>query len=63
MPDISVKNNYANVMTSAFDTYFAEGLAFKDPFVYDTPVYDLKVLVVTNNDGRRSKRIFKQNES
>ncbi|MFI5211503.1 MAG: redoxin domain-containing protein [Ignavibacteria bacterium] len=55
MPDISTKNNYANVMTSAFDTYFAEGLAFKDPFVYDTPIYDLKVLVVTNNNGAEVK--------
>lgn len=51
MPDVSEKNNYAKVMTSAFDTYFAEGLAFRDPFVYDPPKYDLKVLVVTNNDG------------
>lgn len=58
MPDISEKNNYAKVMTSAFDTYFAEGLAFKDPFVYDSPEYSLKVLVVTNNDGAEVKEFL-----
>lgn len=50
MPDISAGNNYANVMTSAFDTYFAEGLAFRAPFSYYSDQQPLKVLVVTNND-------------
>lgn len=50
MPDISPKNNYANVMTAAFDSYFAEGLAFRAPFVYYSEPQPLKVLVVTNND-------------
>jgi peroxiredoxin len=50
MPDISAGNNYANVMTSAFDTYFAEGLALRAPFSYYSDEQPLKVLVVTNND-------------
>lgn len=50
MPDISKENVYAEVMTSAFQRYFTEGLGF-------TGVYDavkmkekLKVLVVSKND-------------
>ena len=50
MPDISNENVYAEVMTSAFQRYFTEGLGF-------TGVYDavkmkekLKVLVVSKND-------------
>lgn len=50
MPDITHKNNYAEIMLSAFSTYFAEGLAFGD--AYDWQFYrgTLKILVVTNND-------------
>jgi peroxiredoxin len=51
MPDISDKNNYAKVMTTAFDTYFAEGLAFRNNYSFtigDGP--ELQVLVVTNNN-------------
>jgi peroxiredoxin (alkyl hydroperoxide reductase subunit C) len=50
MPDVSEKNNYAEVMTSAFDTYFSKGLAFGE--LYDWQFYrsSLKVLVVSNND-------------
>lgn len=32
MPDISENNNYADVMTSAFDTYFAKGMAFGEAY-------------------------------
>lgn len=50
MPDITEKNNYAQVMTSAFDTYFSKGLAFSE--LYDWQQYrnSLKVLVVSNSD-------------
>ncbi|MEO8513754.1 MAG: redoxin domain-containing protein [Ignavibacteria bacterium] len=50
MPDISPKNNYADVMTSAFDTYFAEGLAFGESYYSADIGSKLKVLIVTNND-------------
>ena len=49
MPDITDKNNYAKIMASAFDTYFAEGLAFSSPFVYIPGEKNIKVLVITNN--------------
>ncbi len=50
MPDISDKNNYAKIMTSAFDSYFSKGLAFGE--LYDWQFYrsSLKVLIVSNND-------------
>ncbi len=50
MPDISEKNNYADVMTSAFDTYFAKGMAFGEPYQWQTYRSSIKVLIVTNND-------------
>lgn len=50
MPDISDKSNYAKVMTTAFDTYFAEGLAFRDNYGYAMGVQELNILVVTNNN-------------
>lgn len=50
MPDISEKNNYADVMTSAFDTYFAKGMAFGEAYQWQTYRSSIKVLVVTNND-------------
>ena len=50
MPDITDKNTYAKVMTSAFDTYFAEGLAFRNSYGVLFGEESLKILVVTNND-------------
>jgi peroxiredoxin len=50
MPDISTKNNYADVMTSAFETYFSEGLAFTETYSLDAYKEKLKILVVSNND-------------
>lgn len=49
MPDISDKNTYAKVMTTAFDTYFAEGLAFVKGYTYSVQPGELKVLVVAKN--------------
>ncbi len=50
MPDITDKNTYADVMTSAFDTYFAKGMAFGEPYQWQSYSSSLKVLIVTNND-------------
>lgn len=50
MPDISTKNPYSRVMTSAFDTYFAEQMAFIKNYSYDPKANDVMVLVVSNND-------------
>ena len=50
MPDISSKNNYAGVMTSAFDSYFSKGLAFSDIGDWVKYKENLRVLVVSNND-------------
>jgi len=50
MPDISAKNPYSRVMTSAFDTYFAEQMAFIKNYSYDPKANDVMVLVVSNND-------------
>lgn len=50
MPDISDKNTYAKVMTTAFDTYFAEGLAFVKGYDYAVTPGELKVLIVTHNN-------------
>lgn len=50
MPDISNENVYAEVMTSAFQRYFTEGLGFtgvSDPLSINEK---LKVLVVSKND-------------
>lgn len=49
MPDISDKNSYSKVMMTAFDTYFAEGLAFVNGFTYMVPPGEIKVLIVSNN--------------
>ena len=50
MPDITPENNYAAVMTSAFETYFAKGMAFGEPYEWQLHRKNLKVLIVTNND-------------
>lgn len=50
MPDISAKNSYSRVMTSAFDTYFAEQMAFIKNYSYDPKANDVMVLIVSNND-------------
>lgn len=47
MPSVSDKNSYARVMTTAFDTYFAEGLAFVNEYGMPMLTGDLKVLIVT----------------
>ncbi len=49
IPDVSDKNSYAKVMTTAFDTYFAEGLAFIKGYEYAVSPGELKVLIVTHN--------------
>ncbi|MCI0448186.1 MAG: redoxin domain-containing protein [Chlorobi bacterium] len=49
MPGVSNSNNYAKVMTTAFDTYFAEGLSFIRGYDYSTMPSNLKVLVVAQN--------------
>jgi mycoredoxin-dependent peroxiredoxin len=49
MPDISGKNTYSKVMATAFDTYFAEGLAFIKGYDYAVSPGELKVLIVTHN--------------
>jgi len=50
MPSISTNNNYAKVMSTAFDTYFSERLAFVKGYDYSAIPNDLKVLVVTQNN-------------
>ncbi len=50
LPDISAKNNYADIMTSAFDTYFSKGMAFGEPYEWQLYRGTVKVLVVSNND-------------
>lgn len=50
MPDISTKNSYSRIMISAFDTYFAEQMAFIKNYSYDPKANDIMVLVVSNND-------------
>lgn len=50
MPTITEKNSYAKVMTSAFDTYFAEGLSFGTAYNYYYQNPDLKVLIVTRDN-------------
>ena len=50
MPDISSQNSYAEVMISAFDTYFSKGMAFGEPYEWQLYRGSLKVLIVTNND-------------
>jgi peroxiredoxin (alkyl hydroperoxide reductase subunit C) len=50
LPEISSMNNYAEVMTSAFETYFADGMAFGEPYEWQFHRKNLKVLIVTNND-------------
>lgn len=49
MPDISAKNSYSKIMTSAFDTYFAEQMAFIKNYSYDPKANDIMVLIVSNN--------------
>jgi peroxiredoxin len=62
MPDITDKNNYAKVMTSAFDAYFAEGLAFRSYESYYLSGQQLKILIVTNNDEETVKEFMKNRE-
>lgn len=50
MPDITDKNKYADVMTSAFSTYFVRGMAFGESYQWNDYKDNLKVLIVTNND-------------
>ncbi len=61
MPDVSEKNNYAWVMTSAFDTYFSKGMAFGE--LYDWQQYrsSLKVLVVSNSDQTVVRKYLSDN--
>ena len=58
MPDITDKNNYAKIMASAFDTYFAEGLAFNSPFLIIPGNQELKILVITNNNESEVKQFL-----
>lgn len=63
MPDITDKNSYAKVMTSAFDAYFAEGLAFRNSYGYFLGQDKaLRVLVVTNNDETTVSEFMKNKE-
>lgn len=51
VPTLTDKNNYMRVMTDAFETYFAEGLAFNTNNPYSgRRQYDLQVLFVTGDD-------------
>lgn len=50
MPDITDKNKYADVMTSAFTVYFVHGLAFGESYQWSEYKDNLKILIVTNND-------------
>jgi len=50
MPDITDKNKYADVMTSAFTTYFVHGMAFGESYQWSEYKDNLKILIVTNND-------------
>jgi peroxiredoxin len=58
MPDITDKNTYGQVMTSAFDTYFAKKFAFLNDYVYNTKANDIKVLVVTAGDEASVKEFL-----
>jgi peroxiredoxin len=60
MPDISEGNNYADVMISAFDTYFAEGLGFDDQYNWEVNKSRLKVLVVSKNDESAIREYIEQ---
>jgi peroxiredoxin len=58
MPTLTERNNYAKVMTDAFDTYFAEGLAFKtNNDFFSSPETNLKVLIITQ-DNTETVRSF-----
>ncbi len=46
----SVSQNYSDVMSAAFDTYFAQGLSFRSFQEYAFSNPDLQVLVVTPDD-------------
>lgn len=61
MPDISSQNNYAEVMISAFDTYFSKGMAFGEPYQWQFYRGSLKVLIVTNNDQSTVRDILYNN--
>ena len=61
LPDISAKNNYAEVMTSAFETYFADGMAFGEPYEWQLHRGSLKVLIVTNNDQATVREYLNNN--
>jgi peroxiredoxin len=50
MPSVSNNSSYAKIMTSALDTYFAEGLSFRTNSFYSEPQYKIKVLVVTQDN-------------
>jgi len=61
LPDVSAKNNYAEVMTSAFETYFADGMAFGEPYEWQFHRGSLKVLIVTNNDQTTVREYLNNN--
>jgi len=62
MPSVTDKNNYAKVMTSAFETYFAEGLSFGAVYSYYYPNPDLKILVVTHDNEQTVREYLNGNE-
>jgi peroxiredoxin len=63
MPAITDKNIYANVMTSAFDTYFAKGLSFGVSYNYYYPNPDLKILIVTRDNEQAVQEYMKKTDA
>jgi peroxiredoxin len=63
MTTLSGRSNYAKVMTDAFDTYFAEGLAFKtNNDFYSNPEINLNVLVITQDNTETVKNFINNHE-
>ena len=60
MPQISKENNYADVMISAFDRYFAEGLAFSGQYDWEKNKSKLKILVISKNDESEIREYIEQ---
>ena len=63
MPTLTGRNNYAKVMTDAFDTYFAEGLAFKtNNNFFSSPETNLKVLLITQDNAQTARDFINEHE-
>ncbi|MCC6865662.1 MAG: redoxin domain-containing protein [Ignavibacteria bacterium] len=60
LPEIGNKNKYSEIITSAFETYFSEGMAFGRPYEWNKYKDNIKVLLVTKNDQAEVKDFLNQ---